>query len=146
MLHHVVIVAKDFLRHDVAMSTKPTRASTAHIVPFGLRLQPELKARLEESAKKEGRSLNAEIAARLESSFYSEEGMPMLILHRCAKSYANLPQRRNTKNKAELTHTSTKPPSGAVFHFRLAFAGLFHSWTSTWQLAITSQSFPVTTS
>jgi hypothetical protein len=79
MLHHVVIVAKDFLRHDVAMSTKPTRASTAHIVPFGLRLQPELKARLEESAKKEGRSLNAEIAARLESSFYSEEGMPMLI-------------------------------------------------------------------
>lgn len=50
------------------MSTKPTRAPTAHIVPFGLRLQPELKARLEESAKANGRSLNAEIAARLEAS------------------------------------------------------------------------------
>jgi hypothetical protein len=51
------------------MATKPTRASTAHIVPFGLRLQPELKSRLEESAQASGRSLNAEIAARLEGSF-----------------------------------------------------------------------------
>lgn len=39
------------------------------IVPFGLRLQPDLKARLEEEAKKNNRSLNAEIADRLERSF-----------------------------------------------------------------------------
>jgi hypothetical protein len=39
------------------------------IVPFGLRLQPELKRRLEESATATGRSLNGEISARLEHSF-----------------------------------------------------------------------------
>lgn len=38
------------------------------IVPFGLRLQPELKARLEDAAAANSRSLNAEIAARLEAS------------------------------------------------------------------------------
>lgn len=37
-----------------------------NINPFGLRLQPELKARLEEAAEKNKRSLNAEISARLE--------------------------------------------------------------------------------
>ncbi len=40
-----------------------------NINPFGLRLQPELKARLEEAAKQNKRSLNAEISARLEASF-----------------------------------------------------------------------------
>ncbi|GEM_PF-2903959 len=40
-----------------------------NINPFGLRLQPDLKARLEEAAKLNKRSLNAEIAARLEDSF-----------------------------------------------------------------------------
>lgn len=45
-----------------------TRPSTSHIAPFGLRMQPELRARLEESAQKTGRSLNAEIVARLEES------------------------------------------------------------------------------
>jgi hypothetical protein len=40
-----------------------------NINPFGLRLQPELKAQLEEAAKHNKRSLNAEISARLENSF-----------------------------------------------------------------------------
>lgn len=41
----------------------------SNIAPFGLRLQPDLKKRLEESADKESRSLNAEIVTRLEESF-----------------------------------------------------------------------------
>ena len=53
--------------HDVAM-TDP-RPATAHIPPFGLRLQPELKKQLEEAAAAAGRSLNAEIAYRLEQTF-----------------------------------------------------------------------------
>lgn len=40
-----------------------------NINPFGLRLQPNLKARLEASAKENKRSLNAEISARLEESY-----------------------------------------------------------------------------
>ena len=45
-----------------------TRPPTAHIAPFGVRMQPELKQRLEEAAKESGRSMNAEIVARLEGS------------------------------------------------------------------------------
>lgn len=45
-----------------------TRRPTSHIAPFGVRMQPELKARLEAEAEKAGRSLNAELIARLEQS------------------------------------------------------------------------------
>lgn len=40
-----------------------------NINPFGLRMQPDLKARLEEATQESKRSLNAEIVARLERSF-----------------------------------------------------------------------------
>ena len=39
-----------------------------NINPFGLRMQPTLKARIEEAAQANHRSLNAEITARLEES------------------------------------------------------------------------------
>lgn len=45
------------------------RSPTAHIPPFGLRLQPDLKERIEAAAKANGRSMNAEIVSRLEASF-----------------------------------------------------------------------------
>lgn len=45
----------------------------ANITPFGLRLQPSLKRRVEEAAKANGRSLNSEIAARLEASFGGDQ-------------------------------------------------------------------------
>jgi len=38
------------------------------VAPFGLRMLPELRARLEEAARSNSRSLNAEIVARLEES------------------------------------------------------------------------------
>lgn len=47
---------------------KTTTAPTAQIAPFGLRMLPELKAQIEEAAKASGRSMNAEIVARLEQS------------------------------------------------------------------------------
>jgi hypothetical protein len=40
----------------------------ASIPPFGLRLRPDLKMRLEAAARANGRSLNSEITARLERS------------------------------------------------------------------------------
>lgn len=45
----------------------------ANITPFGLRLQPELKRRVEDAAKANGNSLNAEIAVRLETSFAADD-------------------------------------------------------------------------
>ncbi|QXQ04289.1 Arc family DNA-binding protein [Stenotrophomonas indicatrix] len=55
-----------------------TRPATGHINPFGLRMQPDLRDRLEAAAAAEGRSLNAEIVARLEESFQMEEGVESL--------------------------------------------------------------------
>lgn len=52
------------------------RPATAHIKPFGLRLQPKLKEALEKSATQKGRSLNAEIVQRLEHSFSDAAGDP----------------------------------------------------------------------
>jgi hypothetical protein len=45
------------------------RKPLANIPPFGLRLQPDLKQRVEEAARANSRSLNSEIVARLELSF-----------------------------------------------------------------------------
>jgi hypothetical protein len=56
-----------------------------NINPFGLRLQPELKARLEEAAKQNKRSLNAEIAARLESTFSGTSDDPQKLTVRIDK-------------------------------------------------------------
>jgi len=54
-----------------------TRPPQANIPPFGLRMQPSLKARIDDAAKKNNRSINAEIVARLEASF----GAEMLMHH-----------------------------------------------------------------
>jgi hypothetical protein len=53
----------------MAKAPKTTTAPTGNIAPFGLRMLPELRAKIEDSAKESGRSMNAEIAARLEDSF-----------------------------------------------------------------------------
>lgn len=52
-----------------------TRPATATINPFGLRMQPELRERLEAAASESGRSLNAEITSRLEQSFAHPKGL-----------------------------------------------------------------------
>lgn len=45
------------------------RKPMANITPFGLRMQPDLKARVEAAAESNTRSLNAEIVATLEEKF-----------------------------------------------------------------------------
>lgn len=62
------------MKNENKKSTE-TRAPTSHIAPFGLRMQPELRKKLEESASKNGRSLNAELIARLESSFQTKKSL-----------------------------------------------------------------------
>lgn len=46
-----------------------TTAPTGNIAPFGLRMLPDLRAMVEEAARRAGRSMNAEIIARLQASF-----------------------------------------------------------------------------
>lgn len=60
------------------MNKPTTRPPTAHIAPFGVRMQPELKERLEQAAQQSGRSLNAELVARLERSFDTPETAVLL--------------------------------------------------------------------
>lgn len=55
------------------MAKNETETRIAHIPPFGLRMLPDLKTRIEAAAKANGRSLNSEITARLEWSLQAEE-------------------------------------------------------------------------
>ena len=57
-----------------------TRPATGHIAPFGLRMQPDLRAHLESAAVANGRSLNAEITARLEQSLTQEQQLPSAVM------------------------------------------------------------------
>lgn len=50
-----------------------TRRPTSHIAPFGVRMPPDLKERLERVASASDRSLNAEIVQRLERSLEADE-------------------------------------------------------------------------
>lgn len=64
---------------------KPTTEKIGNVTPFGLRMLPDLKRRIEEAADKSGRSLNAEIVTRLDRSLdgnlpdLSAEGFAALI-------------------------------------------------------------------
>lgn len=53
----------------MAKAPKTTTAPTGSIAPFGLRMLPDLREKIEEAAKASGRSMNAEIVARLNRSF-----------------------------------------------------------------------------
>ncbi|MBS7542519.1 Arc family DNA-binding protein [Ancylobacter oerskovii] len=52
---------------------KPKDEKIGNIAPFGLRMMPDLRERIEAAARENGRSMNAEIVARLEASFEAEE-------------------------------------------------------------------------
>jgi hypothetical protein len=58
----------------MAKAPKTTTAPTGQIAPFGLRMLPELREKIEAAARESGRSMNAEIVARLESSLDGSAG------------------------------------------------------------------------
>lgn len=58
------------------------------IAPFGVRLDSELKAKLQQSAKDNKRSLNSEIVARLTASYDDETGKKLDEILRVLKSSA----------------------------------------------------------
>lgn len=63
----------------MAKTPKTTTAPTGSIAPFGLRMLPELRAKVEESAKVNGRSMNAEVVSRIETSYKLESTMDLVL-------------------------------------------------------------------
>lgn len=57
----------------MAKALNTTTAPTGQIAPFGLRMLPELREKIELAAREAGRSMNAEIVARLERSFTADK-------------------------------------------------------------------------
>lgn len=53
----------------MAKAPNTTTAPTGNIPPFGLRMLPELREKVEAAARESGRSMNAEVVGRLEQSF-----------------------------------------------------------------------------
>lgn len=85
------------------------------IAPFGLRLAPALKERLEEIAGREGRSLQKEIVMRLEASLHPhEEG------HQVRQPIATYTPNNNDAETAMLRLFRHWPPEK-----QLAFLTLF---------------------
>jgi hypothetical protein len=60
----------------MAKAPNTTTAPTGQIAPFGLRMLPEQREKIEEAARVSGRSMNAEIVARLQASFEDDKGLP----------------------------------------------------------------------
>lgn len=71
--------------HGSYMVKRDEPGKIANIPPFGLRLQPDLKRQVEEAAKANGRSLNAEITHRLEASFREDAGHTSFAWAKTAK-------------------------------------------------------------
>lgn len=69
----------------MAKAPKTTTAPTGQIAPFGLRMLPDLKEKIEQAARESGRSMNAEIVARLEESFNDTAGVDNALLHMLAE-------------------------------------------------------------
>lgn len=74
---------------------------TRDIAPFGVRMPPDLKSRVEAAATNGGRSINAEIVTRLEQSF-SLVSSPLAW-----DDLVDLLQREAEKRGAKITVTVT---------------------------------------
>jgi hypothetical protein len=71
-------------RHSVALN---------EVVQIGVRLQEELRRRLERVASQRGQSMNAEIVERLRRSFQSDEEKTTLIARAIIDTYPDIADR-----------------------------------------------------
>ena len=77
---------------------RPAKSQADKAETFSIRLVPELRARLEEAASKAGRSLAAEISARLDSSFSAP--LTYVLIDRRMKEMEELSLRVATLDRA----------------------------------------------
>jgi len=60
-------------------SPKSVRRQVTNIIPFGLRMQPDLRKLIEKASEDTGRSLNAEICIRLHQTFMADNKADELL-------------------------------------------------------------------
>jgi hypothetical protein len=65
---------------QIEAMAKSSKELLANIPPFGLRMQADLKDRIKAAAEENGRSMNAEIVARLEASFSERDSKAKVII------------------------------------------------------------------
>lgn len=104
---------------------KITTAPTGSIAPFGLRMLPELKEKIEEAARASGRSMNAEIVVRLHQSFEpdsavgqatSEHGFETTSLKQEIERLNKLLEERKALSQNELEAQSKAIAAEALKH------------------------------
>lgn len=95
--------------HDRYMSDD-NKIMISKVAPFGLRLLPKLKKDLDDAADANGRSLNAEITARLEWSIAAEEDF--------AKYQAKLEARSELAAQRILSASLTSRPDPVEERFK----------------------------
>ncbi|QRX83278.1 Arc family DNA-binding protein [Glaciimonas sp. PAMC28666] len=69
-------------------SNKSAKLPISNVAPFGLRMQPELKAQLQAAADRNERSMNSEITARLNQSFELIAGLKDAEINALAEKIA----------------------------------------------------------
>lgn len=98
------------------MASENPKIPNSAIAPFALRMQPNLKAALEEAASASGRSLNAEIVARLEQSLSGDRDLEGRVdnleaeLKRVWEWLAPQPQSEGSGLAARIAKSATKKP------------------------------------
>lgn len=80
--------------------------------PYSMRLDPVLRAKLEESAKNAGRSLHAEIAMRLEDSFRLEAATDT---SHATRAGLEMLRRMQVENELPLTRDEVRKIAREVF-------------------------------
>ncbi|WP_449043719.1 Arc family DNA-binding protein [Paracoccus versutus] len=63
------------------MDRDDSRPLTRDLAPFGVRMPPELKARIHAAAEANNRSMNAEIIHRLQTTFEMDDYQPVENAH-----------------------------------------------------------------
>lgn len=63
------------------MDKDDSRPLTRDLAPFGVRMPPELKARIQAAAEASNRSMNAEIIYRLQMTFEMDDYVPKENVH-----------------------------------------------------------------
>lgn len=104
-----------------------TTAPTGSIAPLGLRLMPELRLQIEGAARANGRSLNAEVTARLQTSFEVNPAALPPLVEQAVKG--EMTARGGDKTAALIRLVlAAQAKGGTIFYAQLTSKTKFHEF------------------